>query len=410
MKKQPYTPPTEILEKYAELIVHFGLQQRDGKKLKKGSVVQFTVPEVAKPLYFHLQRALLKAGHQPLGVFIPNNDEQYNFDKNFFDHAKKHQLQFFADKYYKGLIDQVDGTIAIIADTDPHALNDVESKKIMQRSAALKKAKAWKFKKIDAGKLVWTIALYGTDQGAKEAGMSAKAFWNEIIKACYLDYDDPVKEWQKMDKIVQRTAQTLTDLQIKSLHVKGPDIDVTVGIGKERRWRGGGGNNIPSYEVFTSPNCREVDGWARFNQPHYRYGRKIEGVELWFKNGKVIKSKATKNHDLLKNMLKTKGGNYVGEFSLTDARLSRISKVMAETLFDENIGGKYGNTHLALGSAYRDCYVGDPAKVSEKRWEKMGYNDSIVHSDIVSTTDRTVTATLYDGSTKVIYENGQFTV
>jgi len=410
MKKQSYTPPAEILEKYAKLIVRFGLQTRSGKPPKKGSVVQFTVPEVAKPLYFQLQKAILKAGFHPLGVFIPNNDEDYNFDKNFFDHAKKEQLQFFAEKYYRGLIDQVDCTIGIIADTNPHALKEVESKKILARSSALRHVKEWRFKKIDAGEMTWTLALYGTDQGAKEAGMSGKAFWDQIIKACYLDHENPIKEWQRINETVQKTAEKLTRMQIKSVHIVGDDIDLSIGIGKERAWRAGGGNNIPSYEVFTSPNFREVNGWVRFNQPHYRYGKKIEGIELWFKDGQVIKSKASQNHDLLKSMLKTKGGNYLGEFSLTDARLSRITKMMAEILYDENMGGKFGNTHVALGSAYRDCYIGDPTKVTDAQWEKMGYNDSVVHSDIISTTDRTVTATLFDATEKVIYQKGQFTI
>jgi len=167
---------------------------------------------------------------------------------------------------------------------------------------------------------------------------------------------------------------------------------------------------VPSYEVFTSPDFRVVNGWIKFNQPLLRYGARIEGIELHFKDGKVTKSKATKNEKILKEMIKNKGGNQVGEYSLTDARLSRITKFMAETLYDENVGGTFGNSHIALGSAYRDCYVGDPTKVSDKKWEKLGYNDSVVHTDIVTTTDRTVTATLYDGTTKVIYEKGQFTI
>jgi len=410
MKMQSYTPDNKTLQKYAQLIVQFGLQTRDGKKPQRGSVVQFVVPEVAKPLYFHLQAEILKNGFNPLGVFLPNNDQDYNFDKNFFDHAKLDQIDFFAEKYYRGLIDQVDCSIAILADTNPHALTEVDSKKILRRSAAMKKVKEWKFKKIDAGKMTWTLALYGTDEGAKEAGMSGKEFWQQIIKACYLDKPDPVKEWSRINTTVQTTAEKLTKMQIKSVHVKGDDIDLQIGIGKERAWRAGGGNNIPSYEVFTSPNRNEVNGYAKFNQPHYRYGKKIEGIELWFKDGKVIKSKATKNHDLLKSMLKTEGGNYLGEFSLTDARLSRITKSMAEILYDENIGGAYGNTHVALGSAYRDCYVGDPSKISEKQWEKMGYNQSVVHSDIISTTNRTATATLYNGTEVVIYKNGKFTI
>jgi aminopeptidase len=408
--KQTYTPSEEILAKYADLIVKFGMQNRAGKKLKKGSVIRFTVPEVAKPLYFHLQQAILKNGHHPLGKFEPSSDEKYNFEKNFFDHASKEQLEYFDIKREKGMTSQIDGTIHILASTAPHALKDVDSKKVLRRSVATRKAKEIRFKKINEGKLQWTIALYGTDQMAKEAGMSLKAYWEQIIHACYLDTVDPVKEWTRINKEVQTTARKLTKLQIKSVHVVGKDIDLTIGIGKERAWRAGGGNNIPSYEVFTSPNFREVNGWAKFNMPHYRYGKKIEGIELQFKDGVVVNSKATKNHDLLLSMLATKGGNSLGEFSLTSARLSRITKPMAEILYDENTGGKFGNTHVALGSAYRDCYTGDVPSVSEAQWEALGYNDSVVHSDIISTTDRTVTAELYNGKKKVIYQNGEFTL
>lgn len=83
---------------------------------------------------------------------------------------------------------------------------------------------------------------------------------------------------------------------------------------------------------------------------------------------------------------------------------------MAETLFDENIGGPFGNTHMAIGMAYQDCYRGDAAKLSKKEWKDRGFNDSAEHTDIVSTTDRTVTATLSDGSKKIMYQAGQFTL
>ena len=192
--KQSYRPSDEILAKYAELLVTFGLQTRAGKQLAKGSVVQFTVPEVAKPMYFHLQTAILKAGYNPLGVFVPSNDAEYNLSKNMFDNASKTQLEFYADKYHKGMIDQVDGTIYIIAETDPNALAEVDPKKIMTRGAAMKPAKDLRFKKIDAGKMSWTLGLYGTDASAKEAGMSPRAYWNQIINACYLDTKDPIKE------------------------------------------------------------------------------------------------------------------------------------------------------------------------------------------------------------------------
>jgi aminopeptidase len=258
--KESYTPSEKTIEKYAELIVKFGLQTREGKALKKGSVVQFIVPEVAKPMYFHLQSAILRAGFQPLGVFLPSNTDFYNFDKNFFDLATNAQIDFFASQFHRGLIDQIDGYIFIIGDTDLHSLKEVDPKKVLRRSLAQKQAKDWRFEKIDASKLCWTLALWGTDAEAKEAGMSLKEFWNQIIKACYLDTENPVAEWKKINTSVQRTAAKLTSLKIKEVHIQGKDMDLTIGIGANRAWRAGGGNNIPSYEVFTSPNFREVNG------------------------------------------------------------------------------------------------------------------------------------------------------
>lgn len=409
--QQTYTPSKKILEKYAELVVQFGLRAKKGGKLKQGSVVQFIVPEAAKPLYFYIQRAILKAGHQPLGVLKPSWEKGYNLEEDFYLHATKKQLEFSPETQAKGTTDQIDGVIRILAETNPHELKNIDPKKVLQRTQAQKDALAYKRKKIEDEKLFWTIALYGTDAMAKEAGMTLKQYWKQIEKACYLEKADPVAEWEKINTTVQGTAKKLTALKIESVHVVGEDIDLTLGIGANRQWLAGGGCNIPSFEVFTTPHWQSVTGWARLNQPHSRYGKKIEGIELWFEEGVVVKSKATKNHDLLLSMLNTPGGNKLGEFSLTDSRLSRITEYMGEILFDENIGGKYGNTHIALGSAYRECYKGTvEEKWKDDDWDKLGFNNSVVHSDVISTTDRTVTATLQNGKTKVIYKNGQFTL
>jgi len=148
-----------------------------------------------------------------------------------------------------------------------------------------------------------------------------------------------------------------------------------------------------------------------FNQPLTKYGPKVEGIELHFKNGRVVKAKATKHEKFLKELIVTDtGSSQLGEFSLTDKRLSRITKFMHDDLYDENIGGPFGNTHLALGKSYLDTYDGDVAKLSRPAAQKLGYNDSATHTDMISTTDRKVTATLGNGTKKVIYQKGQFTI
>ena len=83
---------------------------------------------------------------------------------------------------------------------------------------------------------------------------------------------------------------------------------------------------------------------------------------------------------------------------------------MAETLFDENFGGTFGNTHLAVGKAYHDACSEDIGNMKAEDFERLGFNDSPEHTDLIATTDRIVTATLADNSKRVIYEGGEFRI
>ena len=81
---------------------------------------------------------------------------------------------------------------------------------------------------------------------------------------------------------------------------------------------------------------------------------------------------------------------------------------MANTLFDENFGGKYGNCHIAVGASYSDTFAGDPATLTKEKKEKLGFNDSALHWDLVNTEKKRVSANLAGGKRMVIYENGEF--
>lgn len=102
------------------------------------------------------------------------------------------------------------------------------------------------------------------------------------------------------------------------------------------------------------------------------------------------------------------GANKLGEFSLTDKRFSKINRFMANTLYDENYGGRYGNCHVALGASYSDTYSGKPSELTKARKKKLGFNDSALHWDLVNTEKKRVTARLKTGRSITIYENGQF--
>lgn len=408
MQKGTYTPPRKILERYADVLVNFGLGGGNG--IKKDDVVIVYASEVSKPLYIELTKAILKAGGHMIGRYAPDDTKDYNFRREFYLNASDEQIKFFPEKLIRGQIDQADHSIHIIAETNKKSLQGVDPKKMMMRGEAWKKASEWSTEKENKGKYTWTVALYGTPAMAKESCLSEKEYWNQIIKACFLDKKNPIAEWKKIAKQIEVFKNKLNKLEIEKIHIEGPDANLWVTIGERRIWNGGSGRNIPSFEIFTSPDWRGTNGWIRFNQPLYRYSNLIEGIELEFKNGIVVKATAKKNEDVLKAMIATPNADKIGEYSLTDKRFSRITKFMAETLFDENIGGPNGNTHLALGNSYHDCFKGDPGKVSKREWERLGYNDSSVHTDIISTAPRMVTAYLPSGKKKVIYKNGQFTL
>ncbi len=408
-----YTPSDTVLKKYADVLINFALG--GGKGIKKGEVVRVSASESCKPLYIAVCNAVVDAGGHVLAHYGPDDehgDKRRNISvsRYFYEHATEEQLKFFPAKYLKGLVDQIDHSVFLLAEKDPHALKGVDGKKIMMRGQALKPFMDWRHEKEWKGKFTWTIALYGTPAMAKEAGLSEKEYWDQIIKACFLNEKNPIAKWKSVYRDIEKYRSRLNKLspKIDRLHAFGEDMDIWYTLGEKRAWHAGSGRNIPSFEIFTSPDWRGTNGWIRINQPLYRYSNKITGIQLWFKDGLVVKSSAKTNEKLLKEMIATKNADKIGEYSLTDKRHSRITKFMAETLFDENMGGPYGNSHIALGMSYRDTYAGDVSKLTTKEAERLGFNDSSVHTDVVSTTDRTVTAHLKDGSTKVIYTDGQF--
>lgn len=400
---QNYQPSEIILKKYADVLVNFALNS--GKGVKSGEVVQCVVPDVAKALALQLQNTLLQAGAHPIIRLMPTG-----FDKDFYNLANEEQLEFFPQKFLKERVNLTDHQIGIIADVDPMELSQVDPVKIIKSRDAKNKYRDWLTEKENKGNFTWTLALWGVEAKAKEVGLSLEKYWDQIINACFLDKENPVAEWQKLFELQTEIKKNLNKLEIDFLTVQGPDVDLRIKLGADRAWKMGGGRNIPSFECFTSPDWRGVEGWIQFNQPLYRYGNIIKDVFLRLEKGRVVEARASQGQELLNQMLKSKNADKIGEFSLTDKRMSRITHPMAETLYDENVGGPFGNTHLAIGMAYHDCFNGDISKLTKVEWKKRGYNNSPEHTDIVSTTDRTVTAYLTDGTSQVIYEDGMFVV
>ncbi len=122
----------------------------------------------------------------------------------------------------------------------------------------------------------------------------------------------------------------------------------------------------------------------------------------------MTEASAEENEQILTEMIATEGADRVGEFSLTDRRFSGSRGSWPTRSMTRTSAGTFGNTHIALGRSYQDAYAGDPAPLQSEDWERLGFNTSSVHTDIVSTSDRVVTAQLRGGGERVIYSGGEF--
>lgn len=398
-----------LLKKYAQVMVLYAVNNGEG--IRKGDTVLLTGQECSRDLYVAIAKEIYAAGGHIIHNYHPDNICEKSISRFLLENGSDEQIAFFSKPYWQGIVDATDHIIFIIAEPDVHAFEGIASSKISMMNSARAPYMAMREKKEQEGRLSWTLCLYGTQSMADEAGLSLDEYWEQIIEACYLREDDPVKKWRQVQHEIETIKDKLDNLKIEKLFIKGSNIDLEIKIGPNRKWLSGGGKNIPSFEIFTSPDWRGTNGHIYFNQPLYYSGKRISGVSLKFKNGLVVESSATENADALQEMIAQENADKAGEFSLTDKRHSRITKFMATTLFDENMGGDFGNTHIALGNAYKDTFPGDMSTVTTEEWDAMGYNACPkVHTDIISTENRTVTALLYDGSSKIIYQDGMFVI
>ena len=396
-----------LLKKYAQVMVQYALNNGNG--MSKGDTVLLVGQECTKDLFMAIAKEVYTAGGNLVTNYQPDNLREASLARLLLQNGADEQISFFAKPYWQGLVDATDHILFIISEPDIHYLEGIPSSKISMMNSARAPYMKMREKKEQEGKLSWSLCLYGTQSMADEAGLSLEEYWEQIIEACYLREDDPVNKWRTVQKQIEEIKDKLDALEIEKLHITGDDVDLHVQIGEHRKWLSGGGKNIPSFEIFTSPDWRGTNGTIKFNQPLYYSGKRISGVSLKFENGVVVASSATENEDALKEMISQENADKVGEFSLTDKRHSRITKFMATTLFDENMGGAFGNTHIALGNAYKDTFTGDMSTVTDQQWADMGYNSCPkVHTDIISTSNRTVTALLRNNTEKIIYRDGQF--
>lgn len=396
---------TAELEKYADVLL-WGLKTARKSKFKKGDIILIQYENPALPLAEILFKKIVAIGMHP----VQRMGLTFGMEKGFFEEADDKQLVFIPPGE-KELYENVNGRIFLRAPESLTHLKDIDPARIGTVLVSRKPLKDILDKREEQGFYSWTLCTFPTHELAWQAKTTIRHYAAQIIKACYLDKENPVQEWGSILNNVHGIKKWLNSLKIKTLHIEAKNIDLTITPGEKRKWSGVSGHNIPSFEIFFSPDWRGTEGTYYANLPSFRSGNYVKGIRLTFQKGAVVKIEADEGEQFaIKQLAMDKGASRIGEFSLTDRRFSRIDRFMADTLFDENFGGRHGNSHIAVGSSYTESYTGNQADMTKQLKEKLGFNDSALHWDLVNTERKTVTAHLTSGKRLVIYEDGQFKV
>ena len=391
------------MDRYADVLL-WGLKKARKGRYRRNDNIIIRYDHPAVIMAEILQAKILDMGMNPIlrAAATPQ------MDKNFYERADSKQLIFHAPGD-KELNNKLNGSIYLHAPESITHLRHIDPRRIGRAAISRKPLRDILWKREEQGKFGWTLCMLPTQELADKAGISIKEYVSQVTRACYLDKKDPVREWDRIYREAVSIKKWINSMDVKYYHVVSDNIDLKITPGKKRRWIGISGHNIPSFELFISPDWRGTDGVYYANQPSYRDGNYVEGVRLEFKRGSVVRVSARKGENFaIKQVSMDKGSRRVGEFSLTDKRFSKIDRFMANTLYDENHGGRYGNCHLAVGMSYSDTFDGDPSRLNRAVKNRLGFNDSALHWDLVNTEDKQIIAHLYSGEDVIIYEGGVF--
>jgi aminopeptidase len=339
-----------ILQKFARTLVRYSLDTRPGDFF----LIRTTT--LAVPLVQEVYREALAAGANVLARL--SFDGQ---DELFLRNADDEQLTWIAPTEQVEA-EQVTARLNIGAPFNTRSGAGLPPERAITRARALQEIQRTGARRAAAGELRWCSTLFPTHALAQEADMSLMEYQEFVYRAMLLDREDPIAAWQAFSAEQQKKADFLNG--VKSLRIVAEDTELSLRVDGRKWMNSDGHRNFPSGEVFTGPVEDSANGHIRFSFPAIRGGREIEGVHLWFENGRVVEATAERGEeDLLKELGMDEGARYLGEVAIgNNYGIQRFTK---NTLFDEKIGG---TCHLALGASYPDT---------------GGKNESAIHWDMV---------------------------
>jgi aminopeptidase len=361
------------VKKMAEVLVNYSLA------LKKGDKFLISGHAVTEPLIKEVYQEALKVGAHPM------TNISIGLGEFFYKYADDDQLTFI-NPVTKMIYEEFDAILTIWGESNTKALSGVDPRKIAKNSAAQAELSHKFMERIASGDVKWCGTQFPTHASAQDADMSLTEYEDFVYGSCKLNEDDPAAYWKGISEQQEKIAEILNSK--KELHFLSEGTDLKVNV-EGRKWINcDGKQNFPDGEIFTTPIKESANGKITFAYPAIYNEREVEGIQLTFENGKVVKATALKGEDYLNTTLDTdEGSRYLGEVAIgTNYGIQNFTK---NILFDEKIGG---TIHLAVGAGFP---------------ETGGDNKSGIHWDMIC--EMKEEGKIYaDG--ELIYEKGKFLI
>ncbi|HEY4237559.1 MAG TPA: aminopeptidase [Gaiellaceae bacterium] len=379
----------EFLERYADLIVDFGAN------VQPDQVVAVEAPPEAAPLVHRIARRAYERGarYVDIAYFDPL------VKRMRVELAAEDSLSWVPPWLGRRILDlgELDAArIRLSPIVPPGLLAGLDPRRAdRDRLPSLPEV----LRTIDDRSIAWTISPFPTEAWAQvvfpelEPAAAVEALWRDLEHVCRLDEPDPAGAWERRITEIWQASCRLDELGLDALRFVGPGTDLTVGLLPSSRFARDGGRattrtgiqhmpNLPTEELFTTPDPERTEGVVASTKPLDLGGSLVSGLRIRFEGGRAVAIEAESNAEAVRARCATdEGASRLGEVALVDgeSRIGRLGRTFFNTLLDENAA-----SHVALGSAYA-LPIGDPADLAR-------INESEIHVDfMIGSDDVTVT-------------------
>ncbi|HEV3001626.1 MAG TPA: aminopeptidase [Solirubrobacteraceae bacterium] len=394
------------VERLAELAVRFGAN------LQPGQVLTVVAELGQEPIV----RAIARSAYRHGARFVDASYYDLYLKRERLLHAADDTLDYVPPWYGERVLSIGEhrcARIGLSGIASPHALDGVDPARAGRDQLPFVKEVA----KIVNDRTTNWCAIAGPAPGWAqlvfpdlEPAAAEDRLWEQILHVLRLDEDDPVAAWQRRAETLIGVAARLTEQRFDALHFEGPGTDLTVGLLPSSSWMAARFEtvdgivhmpNLPSEEVFTTPDPARVDGHVRATKPRELNGTIVRGLRMRFEGGRAVEIDADENGDAIAlSAQRDAGACRLGEVALVDGegRIGPLDTIFYDTLLDENAA-----SHIALGSSYKFT-VDDEA-------DRARANDSEIHIDLmIGAPDVDVTGVTRDGERVPVLVGGGWQV